>query len=150
MGRFCFHAKAKPMTEHPTHCAGCGVKLPPPSPKANRGRKWCSDQCRKKTLYSPPCIDCGTPTNGTTPSKHKGRCKACGQRHVAEVARAKSEPIDQAVLELRRQGYLNWAIEDKLGLPYNAAASRLCRMRRRGVEVPPSPYWFPAAAQEER
>lgn len=43
-------------------CQGCGTDLPPKT-RPGRDRKWCSDRCRKLTLYARPCLDCGTPVN---------------------------------------------------------------------------------------
>lgn len=60
----------------PGVCQGCGA--PTPASRGNRARKWCSERCRKVTLYSRPCLDCGAPTNAdgrvTNPSV---RCNAC-------------------------------------------------------------------------
>lgn len=47
-----------------TTCQGRGChNLLKPS-VGSRPRQWCSEQCRK-TKYSVPCIDCGTPLNGS-------------------------------------------------------------------------------------
>jgi len=59
-------------------CDGCGAELPPPR---NPGppRRWCSGRCRKKTLYSRPCVDCGAPLNGNAGNGPSAptRCPAC-------------------------------------------------------------------------
>lgn len=66
-------------------CQGCDTPIDQPT----RGRrKWCSDKCRKITLYSRSCIDCGAVCNTdgrvTSPSL---RCAACDAeyRHRPEV-----------------------------------------------------------------
>lgn len=59
------------------HCAGCGVELSPPK-KHNHRQKWCSERCRKRTLYSGVCVDCGALTSGDGGrSGAPRRCHAC-------------------------------------------------------------------------
>lgn len=46
------------------NCDGCGEPLPAnlaPGP----ARRWCSERCRKTTLYSGTCVICGDPTNAS-------------------------------------------------------------------------------------
>lgn len=65
-------------------CLGCGAELPPKTWNG-RDRKWCSERCRKQTLYSGTCVDCGEPTNGYAGIGKAGeRCKKC--RHAKEHA----------------------------------------------------------------
>jgi hypothetical protein len=58
-------------------CAGCDATVPP-----NKGpgspRKWCSDRCRKITLYSRRCVDCGSicNTDGRVAAAAL-RCRSC-------------------------------------------------------------------------
>lgn len=62
-------------------CAGA-VRGCTSSVQGHPNRKWCSERCRK-AQYDVPCIDCGTRCNGTTPSRHGGRCTACDHaRHT--------------------------------------------------------------------
>lgn len=58
-------------------CHGCGSDLPPKT-WAGRDQKWCSDRCRKITLYSKQCIDCGAAcnTDGSV-ADASVRCRAC-------------------------------------------------------------------------
>jgi hypothetical protein len=66
-------------------CAGCGDPLPPQT--IGRRRKWCSERCRRDTLYSGTCVDCGARTNGNDgPGKAAERCRPC--RHEFERANA--------------------------------------------------------------
>lgn len=57
-------------------CHGCGTPVEQ-TPRA-REKKWCSEGCRKRSLYSGTCIDCGARTgysgHGTDASE---RCTAC-------------------------------------------------------------------------
>jgi hypothetical protein len=61
------------------NCAGCGTSIEKPRRGA---RKWCSDLCRKNTLYGGTCEDCGTATaysgaaGGSFGSK---RCDPCAR-----------------------------------------------------------------------
>lgn len=59
-------------------CQGCSAELPP-----NRGpgqkRKWCSERCRRHTIYSRPCADCGTPTYDGSANPPE-RCVPCHAR----------------------------------------------------------------------
>lgn len=58
-------------------CHGCGKQLPP-SRGPGRQRKWCTNRCRRQTLYAGSCVDCGAPTNGYNgPGKASKRCVAC-------------------------------------------------------------------------
>jgi hypothetical protein len=68
-------------------CQGCSAELQ--QPRSGRRRKWCSDKCRKRTLYSLPCADCGQPCN--TDGRVTGaseRCLACYTKHRRQIARA--------------------------------------------------------------
>jgi hypothetical protein len=63
----------------PLLCQGCGAPL---TRKRASGRppKWCSDYCRKWTLYSQPCVEYGTPTNGSDGLVAEPRCVPCAAR----------------------------------------------------------------------
>jgi len=53
------------------HCGGCGKPIP-------GNRMWCSNRCRRNTLYGGTCIDCGAPTSGANgPLEAAPRCKPC-------------------------------------------------------------------------
>ena len=76
-------------------CVGCGREF------EGRGRaKWCSDRCRKQTLYAGVCVDCGAPTNGYNgPDKAAKRCHRCAMRSQAENARWTRDAIVGAIRE---------------------------------------------------
>lgn len=69
-------------------CAGCDNEVPP-NKAPGRARKWCSERCRKRTLYSRRCIDCGAVCNTdgsvTEPSL---RCQKCNGAHTRALTRA--------------------------------------------------------------
>lgn len=64
-------------------CQGCGTTLPPS--KGPVPRKWCSDRCRKQTLYGGTCVDCGATTNGSDGRKPEPRCGTCSARRVGHA-----------------------------------------------------------------
>lgn len=57
-------------------CHGCGASLPSSTGAA---RKWCTDRCRKRALYSRPCIDCGVALSGNDGHSASApiRCQRC-------------------------------------------------------------------------
>lgn len=57
-------------------CHGCDTELPP-NRAPGRARKWCSERCRKQTLYARPCMDCGAPRTNGSDSAREPRCSAC-------------------------------------------------------------------------
>lgn len=44
-------------------CDGCGTPIE--QSRSNRRRRWCSERCRKQTMYGSACESCGNPTNGS-------------------------------------------------------------------------------------
>lgn len=112
----------------------CGAKF------MGRGRAlWCSDSCRKRTLYGGACAGCGAPTSGgkgrTGRSTHCRTCAAANDPRVAVM-----HERDERMIEMRERGMLNHEIADELGLSTQSVAGRFLRLRDAGVEVPPSPY----------
>jgi hypothetical protein len=79
-------------------CQGRGCcNLLKPSRRA-RPRKWCSDECRKRTLYAGTCIDCGASTNGSDgPGKASERCQSCRTAYDKAQAKWTRERIIQAI-----------------------------------------------------
>lgn len=67
-------------------CVGCGATLPPR--RVARPRKWCSDRCRKLTLYARPCLDCGKRinTDGSVTNAAE-RCINCNAAHQRRTSR---------------------------------------------------------------
>jgi hypothetical protein len=59
-------------------CQGCGGELPPQKRASGRRRKWCSERCRRDTLYAGTCDTCGGPTDGSDgASRAPTRCADC-------------------------------------------------------------------------
>jgi hypothetical protein len=46
-------------------CVGCDTPLPLEIGRPGKPRKWCSERCRKQTLYAGTCERCGGKTNGS-------------------------------------------------------------------------------------
>lgn len=58
-------------------CQGCETPLPA---DAHGSRRWCSDRCRRHTLYSGLCADCGKTTYNGGTKKPPERCSPCSNR----------------------------------------------------------------------
>lgn len=73
-------------------CRGCDAELPEQKASGRR-REWCSDRCRKVSLYSSRCIDCGAICNKdgrvTNPAIRCFQCSKDAQR-TPEARRVKS------------------------------------------------------------
>lgn len=64
------------MSERVWTCQGCGTTGVQTTHA--RLRKWCSERCRKSTLYGGVCEDCGGPTDGSAGlGKAATRCRGC-------------------------------------------------------------------------
>ena len=69
------------------------------------------------------------------------RASTLRKDHVVERLRVKT--IDRhRILELRRQGLSNSMIAQAMGLTKNMVNYVLCRLRKEGVEVPPSTFFI--------
>jgi hypothetical protein len=68
-------------------CAGCDNEVPP-NKGPGRRRKWCSERCRKITLYSRRCLDCGAVCNtGGRVAEPAVRCLVCHNAYERTVER---------------------------------------------------------------
>lgn len=67
-------------------CRGCETMVDPGT--SNRKRVWCSERCRKLTLYSRKCPDCGKTinTDGSV-TRVSERCVQCNAEHVKAMTR---------------------------------------------------------------
>lgn len=116
-------------------CAGCGVPL-----ASNRGpgrqRKWCSERCRKRTLYSGTCVECGAPTNnGTVPPPRL--CARCNGHRQGEANRAEWEPYRRLVEQMWAEGMTARQIADALGWTTKWSTAHICVLRRQqGYNLP--------------
>jgi hypothetical protein len=61
-------------------CHGCGVELPVPE-RPGPPRKWCSERCRKQTLYTGTCVDCSGKTGWSGQVPPHERCNPCAAAH---------------------------------------------------------------------
>lgn len=73
-------------------CQGCGTPLPSRT-GPGRDRKWCSERCRRETLYATACIDCGKRRYSNGPNGTSRRCSTCARIVARSMAarRAASE-----------------------------------------------------------
>jgi hypothetical protein len=86
-------------------CEGCGSPLPP-NKALGRRRKWCSERCRKLTLYSRRCVDCGAVCNvdGRVAGAAE-RCLACARTEIGTLENR--QRMSQAAL-----GRCHWSEDD--------------------------------------
>lgn len=79
-----------PATKERSACKGCGAEIDQPK-GSGRPRIWCSDRCRKTTLYAGECCDCGASTcgDGGRASAPK-RCAPCA--HAEQAAQSYWQP----------------------------------------------------------
>jgi transposase len=100
--------------------------LADPSGERSSSRKRADDA---RAIAQRACSECGGPVG----TRRAGRCDPCFRRHLAE-RRA-------VVLALRNEGLMNVEIADRLGTTQQAVANILCRERKLGAPVRPTPYW---------
>ena len=125
---------------HTIICVGCGAEVEVSI--HGRRRKWCTEHCRKQTLYASPCIDCGAPTwHGCAGRANQGRCVQCANKEQVRQKWLEIGELDAEIIRRRKLGYYNWAIEEDLGLPFNTVASHMSRLKSLGFDVPKSPYY---------
>jgi hypothetical protein len=115
-------------------CQGCSTPIEQ-NARAGRPRKWCSDHCRKETLYSGRCLDCGAPTSLGGMGRASGHCRSC-----ANKARTlwTSETIVSAIQR--------WAAET--GGPPTACDWNTAQARATG-RPPRSPHYPPASTVQK-
>jgi hypothetical protein len=65
-------------TEVRTTCRGCGEPIE--QPPSGRRRQWCSENCRRRHVYSGTCVDCGAQTSRGRGSSPNERCRPCGAK----------------------------------------------------------------------
>jgi hypothetical protein len=124
-------------------CQGCGKTGPLTNPH-DRRRKWCSDRCRKQTLYGGTCIDCGAPTNGSDGrGPHAAeRCVSCAAAINGTRLRARWEPERRDDWDRLAEMYLAGAslseIAAEFGWTHRGTVSRaLWNLRNRhGYDLP--------------
>lgn len=89
------------------------------------------------------CPKCGSVMAMGSKGRHENfrlrpkRCRPCFQKE--------SEERLQQAISFRKEGFTNDQIGDFLDLADNTVANMFYRAKRRGIAIPPSPYWSRAA-----
>lgn len=112
------------------HCKGCGAALPPEPVRRGRKRVWCSDYCRKQTLYATAdCISCGTrlPYYGHPEPPEGRRCIDCEQTRNAEC--------NARIVRAWNEGEPEWYIAEREGLSGGQVRGVIKSARERGERV---------------
>lgn len=106
-----------------TTCTGCNEPLPPnkaPGPP----RKWCSERCRRRTMYTTPCKTCGA-------AVYDGSAKPpdeCGDCKYRRTYRERNERIFKAWNE----GEPAWYIGEREGMTETQVGSLINHHRGLG------------------
>lgn len=109
-------------------CAGCGTPITQP-PSRGRRRKWCSDRCRKRTLYSGTCEICGGPTNGS--NGRDAASDVCRECHEQRNAERNAE-----IIRRWNEDEPQWYIAEQMGLrSEEQVKGAIDRARKRGEGV---------------
>ena len=111
-------------------CSGCGSEL-----KGTGRAKWCSERCRKQTLYGGVCVDCGAQTsgsegNGPNAPKRCQRARLIAANH--EVWSARREMVERMWCD----GFSSREIARAAGVSEAAAPSFIGVCRYRGWDLP--------------
>lgn len=115
----------------PGLCAGCGEPIEQPKGR----RKWCSERCRKRTLYSGTCVDCGAATyNGTVPPPK--RCHECNGRRGGELSRRAAEPHRAEVEAAWAAGLTTREMCERFGWTGKYSYTNIGKLRARGYDLP--------------
>jgi hypothetical protein len=121
-------------------CDGCGEEFVY-SNRRGRNPRWCSNLCRKRTLYSGTCEVCGAPTNGSN-GREKAPKRCAAHNPGWETVHSQAEARTKRMLALRRQGLLNHEIAEREGVSVPVVADLLQRRRvaRFDLDHIASPY----------
>jgi len=116
-------------TRTEARCEGCGTAVV--QLRGTRRRRWCSDRCRKRKLYSATCADCGVScrTNDQRPvDGAEYRCNACANATRAVWTRESALEALHAWVD-RHDGATPGAHEARMEpeptLPYSATIAGL-------------------------
>lgn len=111
-------------------CQGCGAALPPEPIRRGRKRKWCSERCRKQTLYATAdCIECGArlPYHGHPEPPEGRRCDTCFKSRNAER--------NARIVARWNEGEPVWYIAEQEGLSGGQVRGAIDGAREGGVHV---------------
>src|SRR5437763_864330 len=125
-------------------CRGCNTPVENKGP--GKRREWCSERCRKQTLYSVPCVDCGKALNGSDGKGAHERCVPCA---AAKTGRDKAWPRWEQIAAMRERGLLNKEIAERLDVSAAVIASAVYHAREGGFEIARTTYG-PSAARSMR
>lgn len=112
----------------PAKCSGVGCNNTLHTKPGGRPRKWCSDRCRKLTLYSKSCADCGgvcnTDGSVTEASVRCGTChrKAMSSMGAREQMSARLRGVDVWPLDQIHKAMRSVAVDGYLTVTLYAAA----------------------------
>lgn len=117
-------------------CPFCGSQIIQKGP--GRRRKWCSEHCRKRALYSGVCIDCGSRTSGTASglARRAERCATCQSNRLNAANVESGRAICADVETMWHDGYTLVEIAAEMGWTPNSAKGYICRQRKRGGAFP--------------
>lgn len=108
-------------------CPHCGGPVPP----STKGRKWCSDRCRKtawnRTHFVKACPGCGTQIK-----RSRTRCLHC---HFEQVE-AKTNEKFGAMERLWAEGLTEAEIAERLGMKVKVVGVQIQRAKGRGFSFP--------------
>ena|ERR1700684_1969033 len=108
-------------------CAGCGERISPLS-------KWCSERCRRTTLYGGTCEVCGARTHGNDgPARAPDRCR----EHPKPRGRPTASVEKQRLVErLWAEGWSCAEIARQIGSSSTKPAALIGVYRQRGYVLP--------------
>ena len=93
-------------------------------------------RAKKREWESGKCPECGG-YMGSAKRSDTQVCEFCRAEENERMFKARARRF----IELREEGWLNSEIEDYEGLSYNTVAVTLKDARKRGMDVPRSPYF---------
>jgi hypothetical protein len=137
------------MMERPdARCDGCGTPITQP-PRCRRVR-WCSDRCRKQTLYGgQPCRRCGAPrgANGSDGNHADRLCPACARADFAVAAAAQHARHVREWEAMWAAGLKHAEIAAATGWTVKGVGAQITRLRAEGHNFP---YRRPSAIENGR
>jgi hypothetical protein len=103
--------------------------------KQGRPRKFCNAKCGRRYRRTSACTECGNPVW----DKRK-LCVSCSNAHMTFAKRQNQAILWNQILDLRKEGLLNYEIAARLKRSHTMIATTVNRMKRAGVKVPVSTY----------
>jgi len=117
-------------------CAGCEQVFTWRT-KSCRRPIWCSDKCRKRTLYSGTCVDCGGRTDGVASGKTPvERCRDCSNRRQGDRSRQVGIALLGELEALYAEGRPIAEIAQILEFTTGGLNAYIVRHRAKGANLP--------------